>query len=49
MKLRYLSVALSELEEAIQYYQDADPGLGLRFYSEVRNAVERIKRFPEAW
>lgn len=49
MTLRYLSVALRELEEAIQYYEDADPGLGLRFYSEVRNAIERIKRFPEAW
>ena len=48
MKLRYLSVALRELEEAIRYYEDADPGLGLRFYTEVRNALERIKRFPEA-
>ena len=49
MTLRYLSVALRELEDAIQYYEDADPGLGLRFYSEVRNAIERIKLFPEAW
>ena len=49
MTLRYLSVALRELEEAIQFYEDVDPGLGLRFYSEVRNAIERIKRFPEAW
>ncbi len=49
MTLRYLSVALCELEEAIRYYEDADLELGLRFYTEVRNAIERIKRFPRAW
>lgn len=49
MKVRYLSVAELELEEAIEFYESVDSGLGIRLYSEVRNAIKRIRQFPDAW
>ena len=49
MKVRFLSVAEQELAEAIQYYEKLEEGLGLRFYSEIRNAIDRIVAFPSAW
>ena len=49
MKVRYLSVAELELQEAIEFYESVDIGLGIRFYGEVRNAIDRIKQLPDAW
>lgn len=49
MKVRYLSVAELELQEAIEFYESVDSGLGIRFYAEVRNAIDRIKQLPDAW
>jgi hypothetical protein len=49
MKVRYLSVAQLELEDAIEFYESVDSGLGIRFYSEIRNSIDRIRQFPDAW
>ena len=49
MKVRYLSVAEIELDEAYAYYEKQEIGLGLRFYTELRNTVDRIIAYPEAW
>ena len=49
MNARFLSIAEIELEEAIAYYEEKEVGLGLRFFSEVRNTVKRIIAYPEAW
>jgi plasmid stabilization system protein ParE len=49
MNVRYLSVAEAELDEAFTYYQEQEVGLGVRFYAEVRNTVDRIVAYPEAW
>lgn len=49
MKVRFLSVAEAELEEAISYYEEKEIGLGLRFLSEVKNSVDRIVAYPNAW
>lgn len=49
MNVRYLSVAEKELDKAIEYYEDKEVGLGLRFYAEYRAALERILAYPDAW
>ncbi len=49
MKVRFLSPASIELDEAIRYYDHQLPGLGFRFFQEVEAAIDRIKLMPEAW
>ena len=49
MKIRFISPANSELEEAVRYYDHQLPGLGFRFFQEVSAAIDRIKFMPEAW
>ncbi len=49
MRVRYLSIAEIELDSAITYYESQEPGLGIRFYAEIKNTVDRIIAFPEAW
>ncbi|MFH0977437.1 MAG: type II toxin-antitoxin system RelE/ParE family toxin [Spirochaetota bacterium] len=49
MKVRFISPALFELDEAVRYYEYQVNGLGYRFFQEVDAAVERIKLMPEAW
>ena len=49
MEIRFLEIAQSELDGAVEYYNSESPGLGDQFLLEVLNAIERIKRFPEAW
>ncbi|MBL1262403.1 type II toxin-antitoxin system RelE/ParE family toxin [Methylomicrobium sp. RS1] len=38
-----------EFNEAIDYYENAETGLGLDFSIEIANAIERIAAFPKAW
>jgi len=49
LKVRFVSSANIELDEAVRYYDHQLPGLGFRFYQEVDAAIERIKLMPEAW
>jgi len=49
LKVRFLSPANIELDEAVRYYDHQLPGLGFRFYQEVDAAIERIRLMPEAW
>lgn len=49
MKARFLSVARTELVEAVRYYELQRTGLGGEFRDAVRDAVNRIKAFPAAW
>ena len=49
MIVRYLSAAEEELEHAMTRYEAMEAGLGLRFYAEVKNTVDRILSYPEAW
>ncbi len=41
--------AENELNDAIQYYEECQAGLGLRFSTEVFNTIKRICAFPKAW
>jgi toxin ParE1/3/4 len=38
-----------ELWEAVAYYEDKAPGLGLDFEAEVERAVQSIRQSPERW
>lgn len=49
MKVRFYRIAERELDEAITGYEQQLPGLGERFRAAVQDALDRIKRFPEAW
>jgi toxin ParE2 len=49
MQIRLLEIAQIELDEAIQYYNYEEAGLGDVFLSEVLEAVDRIAKFPKAW
>jgi toxin ParE2 len=49
MRIRFLEIAETELDEAIQYYNREAPGLGDQFLYEVLTALDRIATFPEAW
>jgi hypothetical protein len=46
---RFLTPAQVELAEAVDFYEDAVPGLGLEFLDEVEKTISRIKLHPEAW
>jgi plasmid stabilization system protein ParE len=44
-----LSPAQGDLAQAMEYYEQASPGLGLEFLTEVERTVQRILLNPEAW
>jgi hypothetical protein len=47
--VRFLEIAESELDEAIEWYRAQAPGLGDAFLIEVLATADRIAHFPEAW
>ncbi len=49
MKIRFISPANIELDEAINYYDHQLPGLGFRLFQEISAAIERIELMPEGW
>ena len=49
MKIRFLDIAQSELDDAIVYYNYESPGLGDEFLTEILSALNRIALFPKAW
>lgn len=49
MKIRVLTSAEQELAEAVNYYNEQSPGLGYEFAAEVKNTLNRIVSFPNAW
>ena len=49
MTYRFLSPAQRDLAEAVAYYEQAAPGLGMEFLDEIERAVNRILLQPEAW
>ena len=41
--------ALAELQEAAEYYETQQPGLGVRFLDKVEACRQRIENYPDAW
>jgi plasmid stabilization system protein ParE len=48
MKSIFLPAAEEEFREAVRYYEDEAPGVGLTFITEIRRAVEWIIENPYA-
>jgi hypothetical protein len=46
---RFTSSALTELAQAIVYYEQCKAGLGAVFLDEIEATVSRILRHPAAW
>lgn len=49
MNYRFHPEAEAEFVEAIEYYEENRPGLGLDFAAEVHLAIEQVVAFPRAW
>lgn len=49
MTITFLDAAQAELENAIDYYDERQSGLGLKFEEEVEQALIRISHYPKAW
>lgn len=47
--LEFLPQAIEEFEEATQYYEEREPGLGLRFRMEIESVCAAIARQPLLW
>ena len=41
--------AREEFLAAIDYYNEAEPGLGMAFYTEVEAAIGLIENYPDLW
>ena len=49
MSFRFHPEAEHELREAVDYYEDIEPGLGYDLSVEVYSAIQRAVAFPLAW
>lgn len=49
MKFSFHEIAEKEFFDAIEYYEECQAGLGLRFSEEVFAAIQRICEHPYAW
>lgn len=49
MNIEFLDFAEAELDDAFEYYEDIQNGLGSRFITELKSTLSRIQHNPEAW
>jgi len=49
MRFWFHPFAEIELSEAVDYYEDVEPGLGYDFLIEVYSAIRRAMDYPKAW
>lgn len=49
MEYTFHPAAEAELNEAIDYYESIEPGLGIDFSEEAYHAVARAAQHPKAW
>lgn len=49
MRVDFLHAAEMEFTESIVYYNQQHEGLGLEFAAEVKRAMNRMIRYPNAW
>lgn len=49
MNFRFLSVAKDEADNAADFYEQRESGLGLEFILQVEQAIQQIQRDPESW
>jgi len=49
MAIHFLTPASIELDEAVEYYESQQRGVGNRFAAAVENTLSRITLFPEGY
>ncbi len=49
MKFYFHPDAEAELNRAVEYYEQLQPGLGIEFAEEIYAAITRIIQYPDAW
>ena len=49
MDYTFHPAAEAELNQAIDYYESIQPGLGIDLAEEVEHAISRAIEFPQAW
>lgn len=49
MKILFDPLAVNELNDAVEYYNLCDPGLGDRFKDSVYQGIQKIMEYPGAW
>jgi len=49
MKLEFHPQAAQELEDAVNYYEDCNIGLGKQLMLEIYAATDRVLAHPQAW
>ena len=49
MKIVIAKIAQQEFNEAKEFYEIEQAGLGARFEKEIKKSILRIKQFPSAW
>ena len=49
MRFLFHPQADDEFDQAVRYYENCQPGLGLEFAEEVYATVVRISEYPAAW
>ncbi len=49
MNYSFHPLARKELDEAIDYYNECQDGLGIEFAREVYKTIQIILQFPKAW
>jgi mRNA-degrading endonuclease RelE of RelBE toxin-antitoxin system len=49
MIMEILEIARREFNEAKEFYEIEQPGLGAQFEEPIRHSVLRIQQYPQAW
>ena len=49
MNIKYLKLAKLEFHDSIKYYEIQQKGLGKKFENNIKNSIDTILAFPEAF
>ena len=49
MKVRFHPEAVSELNNAVDYYEEQETGLGIDFIKEIQKGIAMISKYPDSW
>ena len=49
LPVKFLEIALRELDDAFEYYELQQENLGYRFVEQVGYSLELVKAYPDAW
>jgi plasmid stabilization system protein ParE len=49
MIMEILEIARREFDEAKEFYEIEQPGLGAKFEEQIRHSLLRIRQYPQAW